>query len=171
MRQFFICLCLTMFCSSGYSAVITFDATHLGGTQWRNNYSVTGTSGDNLRELTIYFALNLYANLQSASAPGNWSAIAIQPDAALSSHGYYDALSLAGPAPDNTPLHGFSVTFDFLGGGAPGVQSFDIVSPDTFAVTGSGHTVPALAVPEPASLQLWLAGLVMLAAGLGRRRL
>jgi len=46
-------------------------------------------------------------------------------------------------------VSGFAVSFDWLGGGEPGPQTYEIVDPGTLATIDSGVTVP-----EPTTLLL-----------------
>jgi hypothetical protein len=143
-----------------HAATVFYEATPLGGTAWRYDYAVANDGlGEALREFTVYFALGEYANLAVAGTPADWDALVAQPDADLPDDGFYDALALgAGIAPDGG-LDGFSVTFDWLGAGAPGAQPFEVVDPETYATLVSGTTAQ---IPLPGAA--WLLGAALAAA-------
>ena len=129
-----------------HAVTVTFSATPLGGTSWRYDYVLTNdTLAVPVEEFTIYFPPNLYANLLAGATPG-WDILVVQPDLGIPDDGFYDGLSigLGGIAPGGS-ASGFSVTFNYLGGGAPGAQPFEVVDPVTFAPLFSGSTVAASA--------------------------
>jgi hypothetical protein len=155
-------------------AAIMYEATYIGGDTWEYNYTVENDMlpGD-IEEFTIFFDLDHYDNLGSASAPSDWDPLVIQPDGSLPHDGFYDALALGpGIAPGDS-LGGFSVLFDFLGTGTPGSQTFDVVDPFTFDTLASGTTVltPPVSepVPEPGTIVLLGTGLLS-SIGLHRRK-
>ena len=146
------------------ATTVTYDLTNLTGTTWAYTYNVTNdTLVSSIDEFTIFFDVNLYANLAVDSTPASWDPIVIQPDTAIPDDGFYDALALStGIAPGDS-LGGFSVQFDFLGAGIPGEQFFDVVDPTTFASLDSGLT-QASAVPLPAAIGLFASGLAFFSA-------
>ena len=115
----------------------------------------------------MYFDVGVYENLTLITpTPATWDPLVIEPDNFLSNDGYYDALALsAGIAPGNS-LGIFSVRFDYLGGGTPGSQYFEIVDSFTFDLLDSGQTSP---VPVPAAVWLFGSGLIGL-IGVARRK-
>jgi len=140
---------------------ISYSTTALGGDRWQCEYSVKNLSlGSAIKEFTIYFDEDLSANLAvGASTPSGWDAIVWQPEPFLNDPGAYDALdSGAGILPGNI-VGSFSVTFDWLGAGAPGSQFYEVVDPVTFATLDSGWTIP-----EPATLLLLGLGSLILAS-------
>lgn len=141
--------CLTMTASA---AVISYNPTPVGGTQWRFDYGVSAEIGGSpIYEFTIFFDPAMYSNLVVLAAPAGWDALAIEPDPGIPADGFFDALALgAGIDPGNS-LTGFSVSFDFLGAGSPGSQRFEIVDPDTFVTIDAGMTV-ALNDPSPGQI-------------------
>jgi hypothetical protein len=128
-------------------------------------YSLTGFSFAVNQGFSIYFDPTSYASLESpppAVSP-DWDIISVQPDAALPSDGFYDALALTAN-PSLSQL--FSVTFVWLGGAgtSPGTQPFTINQFDAFGnvsfidtgdTSAQGSPTP---VPEPAALWLMAAG-------------
>jgi hypothetical protein len=131
---------------------VSYVRSDLGGGHWKYTYAVSNTSPLAINELAITFGRDRYRNLRVATpnpTAGAWSELVVQPDLILQDDGYYDALSLTGGIWPGGMVHGLSVEFDWLGGGQPGAQPFDIVDPLTFASQYSGMTVP-----EPTSLVL-----------------
>jgi len=147
------------------AATIQYSLSNITGNTWQYDYVVSNDlSGSNIDEFTVYFAFGQYANLSVVSAPTNWDPLVVQPGNFLNNDGYFDALALGNGITPGSSLGGFSVQFDYLGSGAPGAQSFDIVDPNTFAIIESGQPSP---VPLPASILLFASGLAGL---LGWRR-
>lgn len=148
------------------ATMIFFEAANISGNTWEYSYTVENDSlGFDIEEFTVFFDVGVYENLVLADAPAGWDPLAIQPDTLLPADGFYDALALISGVAPGTSLAGFSVQFDFLGTGTPGAQPFTIVDPFTFETVDSGSTQLAdgiVAVPEPGSFWLLLAGLVCL---------
>jgi hypothetical protein len=118
----------------GHATSVSFDVTHIAGNTWEDTYTVANDMlAVDIEELTVFFDVGLFENLSMPAAPADWDPLVIQSDPGLPDDGFYDALALvAGIAPGDS-LGGFSVRFDFLGGGTLGSQPFDIVDPFTFA--------------------------------------
>lgn len=172
-------LLLLAFCVSSFAARIEYTAEPLGGTSWRYDYTLFNddTPSVPIEEFTIYFDGAYYANLTAAAGPTGWDILVIQPDVAIPDDGFFDGLSLSGPAA-GFPISGFSVTFDFLGPGVPGIQAFDFADPATFATLSTGSTTlrsvppppPDGSVPSPSTLALVGFGAAMLGARKKRRQ-
>lgn len=146
---------------------IAYTATPLGGTQWRYDYVVTNTDLPALDEFSVFFDRTSFASLVVAASPAGWSSIALQPTASLD--GLFDSLALNNSLAMGASQGGFSVSFDFLGTGTPGAQSFQVIDPfNNNAVLQTGMTIAA--IPEPQTLALLLAGIVPVAAWARRRR-
>jgi hypothetical protein len=155
---------------SSEATVVTFEVASLGGNSYEYTYFVVNdTLGVDIEELAVYFDVDLFENLQTATAPADWDPLIIQPDPVLPDDGFLDVLALASGIAPGGSLGAFTIRTDFLGTGTPGRQPFEILDPSTFTVLDSGFTVPAGAgaVPEPAAL--WLLGLASGALGLLRR--
>lgn len=160
---------LCMFAASARATTVTYETAHLGGTQWRYDYTVSNdTLAVAIEEFTLFFSHTAYANLLGATAPAGWDPLVIAPDAAIPAAGYFDALALAGGIAPGAALGGFSLIVDYLGSGTPPAQAFSVVDPVSFAELDSGVTTAVSAVPMPPSAALMLAGLMLLTLRLRR---
>lgn len=140
------------------AAKITYDVSSIGGNRWEYFYTVTNDSlSSDIKEFSINFTSDKYKNLSVGLKPSDWDALVIQPDNALASDGYYDALVDTTGIALNSKLGGFSVLFDYVGSGKPGSQSFDVLNPVTFETLESGTTVSN--IPLPSSYTMFLLGL------------
>lgn len=162
-----------MLCSApGFATVITYQATQLGGTTWRYDYSVDNDTLEvPIEEFTIFFGLGQYANLTSLSMPDGWDGFIAQPDPLLPDDGFIDLLASSSGVLPGLSVNGFSIVFDWLLEGTPGAQRFDIIEPVSFTTLESGVTTLAsrqASVPEPSSLALF--GTALLVFGLLSRR-
>lgn len=168
LRALFVVATVGAMCSQARAGYVDFAATALGGNLWRYDYTINNT-GPSIAfdELTVYFDSASYALLSGPSAASGWDAIAIQPDSGIPADGYYDALSLGGLVANGATISGFSVSFEFLGAGAPDVQRFEFLNSNDFSVVLSGSTSPTAPVnqvPEPSSTALILLGLAGIAS-------
>lgn len=112
----------------------------------------TAGSGFNL-----IFSPAIYADLQLLTPlDSNWFPSITQPDGSLPLDGIISYLALDHSA---SAVRSFAVTFSKIGTATPGAQSYELYD-EQFNIVDSGQTVPAAAVPEPATS-------AMLAAGLG----
>ena len=157
------------------ATVISYETTNVTGNTWRYDYSITNdTLADPLSELTLYFQLGSFENLQSLGAPAGWNGLIAQPDPLLPDNGFIDFAALGAGVGSLQTLNGFSIQFDWLASGTPGSQAFDIIEPATFEVIDSGFTTPAAppthSVPEPPTFALIVAALPMMLLARYRRR-
>ena len=144
-------LFLSAFNYSSRAAAITYVATNVADTTpgqdlWEYTYRVSLANFASEGGFTVNFDRNFYAQLQSPPPIVNadWDVITIQPDLALNSNGFYDALALRNSPSLADP---FKVRFVWLGSGTPGAQPFT-VHDRNFATVSQGQTA---AVPEPST--------------------
>jgi hypothetical protein len=123
------------------AAVITYEVTSLGGNDWRYDYTVENDGSASIEQFTVYFDFGLFSNLAVAASPMDWDSIVVDPDVNIPADGFFDSVALVSGLAPGASLSGFSVTFTFLGSGAPGSQPFDIVDPANFEVLSSGRTL------------------------------
>jgi hypothetical protein len=135
--------------SSPVQAQLTYTATELSGSTWQYTYSITNsfltTAVD---EFTIFSPVGEYSNLKVISSPGTWNSIVVQPDPALPSAGFFDAVAVNSGLLAGKSQKGFTEQFTWLGKGTPGPQTFDIVNPKTFSTIFAGVTVRSIGAPE-----------------------
>ena len=145
---------------------IEYQATHAMGNTWQYNYFVSGFTFPANYSFRISFNYANYLNLQNpvvSPAPAMWDVSSIEPSVAFQAAGWYYGAALVNNPSTTLP---FTITFDWLGIGAPGSQPFEIYD-DAFSTISSGNTIlrqagplPPAPVPGPAVLYLFLAGLI-----------
>ncbi|MEZ4352291.1 MAG: PEP-CTERM sorting domain-containing protein [Myxococcota bacterium] len=168
-----VLLFVLAFAPTALATTVYYQATSLGGSSWRLDYTVVNdTLAVDVEEITIWFDATETADLTAAIAPSGWDPLAIPADPLLFEDGFYDALALGVGIAPGASLAGFSVELDYLGVGAPGAQYFEIVDAfDPSIVLDSGTTVARVVsapVPEPGAALLMLVGIGVVAS---RRRL
>ena len=142
-------------------AEIRYETNELGAGRWQYTYDVTNISlTPAIEEFTIWFDFGLCENLaiETPYPPsGDWDEVVIEPEPVLQDDGAYDAKALNSGVGVGETASGFAVSFDWLGVGEPGSQSYEIIDPVTFETIDSGYTMP-----EPSTLLLLgLGGLVL----------
>ena len=144
-------------------AVVDLADTTPGQDLWEYSYQVSDLTLTAGQGFTIFFDLNRYTLLQNPPpfVNADFDLLAVQPDLALNSNGFYDAL-----ASRNNPSFAdpFKLRFVWLGtgGATPGAQPSTVYSAD-FTTQSQGQTT---SVPEPSALALLLSGRAL---GAGRR--
>ena len=148
---------LFTFSSPGRAATVIFEATNLADTTpgedlWRYSYTPGDFTFAAGQGFTVVFDRALFSQLQSPPSfiNADWDALSLQPDLALNSDGFYDALALRNAPSLADP---FKVNVVWLGTGAPGPQPFTIYDTN-FQPLAQGQTTN---VPEPSALALLLA--------------
>jgi hypothetical protein len=143
---------------------IWFEVSELSQGRWEYTYDVSNINiMEGIYEFTIYFPDGPYDGLAVETdgvLAAEWDEIVWEPIDSLGIAGGYDALAEAFAIDPAMTTSGFSVSFDWLGEGAPGSQYYEIVNPDTFETIDTGWTIP-----EPCTLLL-----LGLSALLGRRK-
>ena len=134
------------------------------GNQWLANFVVTGDGSPAvINNFTVYFPETSFAALALRSSPAGWDSLVVQPDLALHSAGFLDSLALGSGITTGTSRGGFGVQFTFLDQGTPQALKFD-VNDASFNPIFSGVTTAVVAIPEPETAWLMLAGLGLFAA-------
>ena len=138
----------------GIAVTFRFEVVDLADTTpgqdlWEYRYTVTGLTLTANQGFTIFFDLSLYTLLQSPPpfVNADFDVITVQPDLALHSNGFYDALALRNAPSLADP---FRVQFVWLGTGAPGAQPYNVHDTD-FSTISQGQTT---SVPEPSAAAL-----------------
>ncbi|WP_114327551.1 hypothetical protein [Candidatus Colwellia aromaticivorans] len=158
-----------MMTASTNATLIKVDLVQKTSDRWEATYVVTNNVLPfNLESFWIHFDLGLYEDIVAIEAPAGWDPEVFPPDPFLPDVGFYDVFALSAPGIlHGDMLGGFVVEFDFLGNGVPFEQFFEVFDP-FFAVIDSGSTsinsVTLLPVPIPATLWLFMLGMVALKA-------
>lgn len=168
------CAASYLLMSATLSSAITIDytLTHLGGSSYQYDYTVTnnGSLGGDIPLLLfdIAFDTTLYreSSLAVVSANGistNWLEEFLASATGVPT--MYNVLALSGGIPAGAGQAGFAVSFEWLDtAAAPGSQIFEIYDTLTFELIETGTTKPGIApVPEPGTVVMLSAGLVGLA--------
>ncbi len=142
--------------SMAHGTIITTGLSPKGGNTWQADYTVKNDSlAVDIDRFEIEFNYNNYANLSYVNAPSGWSSLIDHPYAITDYHGAFDLLATnVGIKPGDT-LGGFSLTFDWLGMGMPGMQTFK-ASDSAFTTQDTGST----SVPEPMPILLLAFGFI-----------
>lgn len=156
-------------------ATVGFQVSDLGGGTFRYTYSISSfpacpCMGD---ALDLSFDPTVYKSLQAGQAEpsSDWSLLLFTPNTPPGAFGDYLATALV-----NSPSFAgpFTVEFTLQAGAHPGPQPFTIFDPNFTAITSGetiGITPPIPGLPEPSSLSLVVAGLLIGGvAGYARRR-
>jgi len=168
-----------IFASPAVNAQVSYTATDLNGSTWQYDYTITNSFvPTNVGEFTVFFTLGQYSNLSVETSPGTWSSIVAQPDPNLPADGFFDSQALNnGLAPGGTQSN-FSVDFTWLGTGAPGPQTFDIVDTNDYSTLYAGTTTSGSSVAQAPEIDprsgvgavvLLLGGLTVLGGRRSRR--
>ncbi|MFH1420204.1 MAG: PEP-CTERM sorting domain-containing protein [Planctomycetota bacterium] len=133
-------------CQADEIVSITYELSDLGAGKWEFRYDVTNHAlVATIEEFTIWFEFGSMSNLAitTPDPPANgWDELVVQPEPLISEDGFYDTLTLGDAIMVGETVGGFSVSFDWIGPGIPGPQTFDIVDPISFATLHTGQTVP-----------------------------
>jgi hypothetical protein len=170
------CILLLASASTARATLVEYETSNVSGNTWRYDYTVTNDSlSRSIDELTIFFTLGLYENVNFGGAPAGWDALVIAPDPNLPDDGFYDALALGSGLAVGATLGGFYAVFDWLGSGTPGSQSFSVFDALTFDTLDVGFSVPRAAPPptpvaEPHTLSLLIIAMLAAFGGAQRRR-
>jgi hypothetical protein len=157
------------------AGVITYDLRNLGGDQWRYDYEVSNdTLTVPINFLSVYFPAGVYDQLCGGSfespcslvptAAPDWTAEVIHADPLLPDIGFLNLFTGGPGIAPGTSLGGFSISFQWLGAGAPGSQLFEFLvqGNEELVVLDAGDTTPrtVTSVPEPGTLPLLALGLL-----------
>lgn len=160
------------------AALVTSHYTQGSGNQWTVDLTVTNDDATPalINGFTIYFSEALFSGLSLLAAPASWDSLVIQPDPNIPDAGFLDAFALDADAAlalgQSSAV--FTLSFDYLGLGAPFALFYEIVDAN-YTVLADGMSqvsVAPQAVPEPGSMALaGLALSALCAAQLRRRRI
>jgi hypothetical protein len=144
---------ISVFLGSFFTATATnaatevrYDLFDLGLGRWQYTYEVMNVGlAVPIEEFTIWFDHELYKSV-AIETPGplasDWDEIIWQPNPGLNDDGGYDAFALDLGIGAGESVYGFAVSFDWLGPGQPGSQSYDMIDPIDFSAVDSGFTIP-----------------------------
>jgi hypothetical protein len=151
MKKILIAVFILSLSQISTATIINFTTTALGSGSFENIYTIENDTLAPIKEFTIWFDAALYSNLQittKSQLADNWDELI------LSSTGFgipvgYDGLATGSGIAISETVSGFSVSYNWIGTGLPGRQSFEIINSITNQTIESGNTVP-----EPTTLFL-----------------
>ena len=145
-----LCVCAT----ASQAIVVQHELTEGAGNFWTAKFEVTNDGSlPEVASFTVYFDYAQASSLVLLASPSSWDTIVVEPDLALASDAFMDALlldPLMALMPGQT-LVGFELQFDWADIAPPTSFRFTVNDANTFAVLESGSTVSSVqSVPEPA---------------------
>ena len=168
--NFVLLICAVFTVGSASAVVIEYEQVSQSGNTYEYSYTVINDAAStfDIAGISIYFDVGAYENITITGSPSaDWDPYFQDPIPALPFDGLADWLSYGATIAAGEALSGFSVMFDWIGGGSGpfATQFFDIYDPDTFGLLESGETQLAggqspVDVPEPGSLVLLVFGLL-----------
>ena len=168
MRRAGLALLIVCLAGSLMGGTISYDVSNLGGGTYMYTYSASGFPCPCLGEtVDIRFDPGVYASISNGQAKPatDWSLLLFQPDVPLGGFGDYFVTALV----SNPSFAGpWTVDFTLKPGQQPSPQQFYIYDAN-FAELSTGTTVSA--IPEPGTVSLAIAGLLITSAlAYARRR-
>jgi len=166
MNKFFMSLVLVLMTATGvcFASVETevyVESSLVSGTTWLLDYIVKNKTLEAVNELTIEFDFDSFDNLVDVSGAGASCDIKVWLTIPQTHDGWAFDVVFDTPLGIGGSFTGISMQVDYLGGGDPLMQYYEVVDPVTFVTIADGYTVP-----EPVTLLLLgLGGLVI-----GRKR-
>lgn len=157
------------------AAVIDYTLDYIDNNRWQYNYTISNDTQYVIDMFDVYFDLDRYAALDITAYPNDWEAYLLVP----STQGAINTLALTAgtfldPILPGNSLDGFSVAFDWFGGGTPGDQLFFLydtsISWSDWQLTGNTYGGDMPPVPEPQTFMLLGTGIIGLAAYCRRNR-
>lgn len=137
---------ISILSSTAAATEVEYALEDVGGGQWVYHYTMRNTTlADPIEQFVIWFEPGLYENLSIVSEPEigyDWYQDTVEPDPVWLFYGAYRALAWDEGIGVGEYESGFAVRFTYLGGGAPGVQEFDIVDPNEYVSLEAGWTAP-----------------------------
>ncbi len=160
-RKLCAALLLCAATSAAQAIIVQHELTQGAGNHWTVKFDITNDGSlPEVSNFTVYFDWAYASNLQLLASPGTWDTIVIEPDTALSSDGFVDALVLdpVDALLTSQSLGGFELEFDWAAAASPASFQFTVNDPDTLEVLESGSSIRAAhSIPEPATG--WVAAL------------
>jgi len=162
MDKFFVSLVLVLLMATGvcFASVETdvyVESSFVSGNTWLLDYVVKNNTLAAVKEVTVEFDFGSFANLSDVSGAGAGFNIQVWPAVPQTNDGWAFDVVFDTPVGIGDSFAGISMQVDYLGGGDPIMQYFEVIDPVTFVMIADGYTVP-----EPVTLLLLgLGGLVV----------
>jgi hypothetical protein len=165
-RLFWFPLFAALVTANLHAGEIDFQVIDLGGGMDRYVYTFFGIPLLQHQEVDIQFDATMFSTLSNPQAPNGFNALFEQPGNPMGAPGHLSIVATMDSQPDSGP---FTIDFLFTGSGTPGTQTYAINQLDNndvniTQVLGGGTTQP-LAVPEPSTMSIAAAGLVIVVWG------
>jgi len=156
---------LALLATSANATEIAYAASNTSGTTWEYNFSVTNdTLSVPISDFDVYFDALTISNITPVSQPADFAGpSAAEPSVPPSPlPGFVNYLASDAGIAVGATAGGFIVDVTFSGQGTPGAPTFDVLDA-SFNTLDAGSTKPSggVAVPEPSTLGLLGAGLIL----------
>lgn len=152
---------LSLICLSSQAVMVGYEVVAYGEDLWEYKYTIENNGAFDIRSISITFDSSLCTNLGLSSSfeiSSRWDQQFLNYVPGMR---IYDALAMGGNRVGvGETVSGFSVSFQYSGGGVPSSQFFEIYDPADYSEPLiSGWTI---LVPEPATIMLMSLGFAVI---------
>ena len=123
-----------------HAAKLEYEQNQLGGNRYQYLYYMSNEDLNfGIEAFTVFFAADLYQNIEITASPDWWDPLVAEPDPFFGD-GYADWYGFGGSVDPGAEVSGFTLEFDWIGddNGPVEGQFYEIYDVNTFAALDSG---------------------------------